>query len=748
MTETLSGTIESVSRVFNSGWRLGTLVGGTKIVGAILEDAGPGDFCVFHGNWKDHPKYGKQFDVVSSSVDIPQDVAGIIHYLDRHIPWIGPVTGLHLIDQFGDKLFDVIEHHPEKLVAIKGISQERADRIHKAFIECKGDQETDLFFSTHRIGRGTVARLVDRYGDKRKAMEHVRNDPYSLADEVWGVGFLKSDVIAQSLGIPNDHPLRLSAGLRWVLQDSGNGEGHCCLPEQKYVCRSIRVLGGSARDIAQRMMDEIEKGRIVRVPNGCVANLGMWQDEQYIARKIRAMAASPIEIEARELDSKSLEEMDDDQSSGLWSALKSRISVITGQPGCGKTWLIRTIIEALGDRRIALAAPTGKAAKRMFEATAREASTIHRLLEFSPFQGGFSRCESMPLEEDTIIIDESSMIDTALMRSLMEAIPVKAHVIFVGDVDQLPSVGAGRVLADLIESGAVPVARLRQLHRQSKDSLIAINAQLINAGRGILYEKEGVPDDKRDFWFIPEEDKMKLAEAIVTACQRIPEVFKYRLDDIQVLCPMKKGPVGTFELNRLLRPVLNPQGMPLPGVSFLTGDRVIQTRNNYDLEIFNGDIGKVIGTDQGIAQHPDDSKDSKPKFLVVQFESGRDVRNVLIPLGTGDLEDLHLAYALTIHKSQGSEFPVVVMPMHSTNHIMLKRNLFYTALTRARKMAVVAGTKKAINTAIRTEDSSTRYTSLKHLLVHGVENSEPVQIDDEDWLEEEGDYEQSLSDYS
>lgn len=698
MMESVAGTIESISRPYSDGWRFTRVTKVGTVVGCLPPDVGPGDYCVFEGQFTEHPKYGRQFKAERVRKDIPRDTMGILSYLDNKFPWIGPTVARAMVDEFKENLFRVIEESPGELARIRGVTAERAREIHNAYLAIKGDRELDLFFSTHGISAATVNRLISTYGTKKNAISVIKANPYELAGDVWGIGFKKADTIALSMGIPRDGAERIRAGIHWTLSDAATGEGHTCLPETNLIERSAENLECSENLVGRALSGMIESKALLFF-EGYGYDPDYYHAEVAVAEKLRALATTHHDVLMNELSPQDLEEMDSDQLQALDYALKSQILIITGGPGVGKTWTINKIIQALGPAcRISLAAPTGKAAKRMQEATRLQAVTLHRLLEYAPFIPGFVRNARKPLDSGTLIIDETSMIDIRLMRALLDAVvPEKHQVIFVGDVDQLPSVGPGRVLGDMIDSGTIPVVRLKTLHRQAKKSYINRNAQNINEGRDVEFPsfKDG------DFLWVPCEDKEQIAPLIVKVCEKFAAHYGYSYDQIQVLCPQKKGPTGTMELNRLLRPALNPEGAPVPGTSFFSGDRVIQIRNNYDLEVFNGDIGRVVGVD------PEDRNS-----IMIAFDGvGAGAREIGYPIV--DIGELQPAYALTVHKSQGSEFPVVVMPMHTTNSIMLVRNLFYTAVTRARKYVVIVGTLKAIKLAIRKVDSSKRYSNLQ-----------------------------------
>lgn len=694
--ESVSGTIESISRAYNGGWRFASVSKVGTVVGNLPSDLQPGDYCTFHGVFSEHPRYGRQFKADHVQKEIPKDIQGIRNYLDRY-KHVGPTIGMEMIRKFGDRVFEVMETNPRALVEVKGISPERAKAIHDEYLSVKEDREHDVFFATHGITLSMQARLVEQYETKQAARREIENNPYKLADEVWGIGFKRADQIALSMGIKKDSRRRLRAGVVWSLNDA-EGEGHCYLPLDDLILRVREVTEAPWERIEGIVTELIEAKHLVRCGEDCVYSHDLYQAERQVASILRNLAASHHQTMMNELSRAELDQMDPDQKKGLRYALSSKVLIITGGPGVGKTWLINQILRAIGKRDVALAAPTGKAAKRMFEATGRVAKTIHRLLEYSPTHGCFQKNAHNPLDCETLIIDETSMLDIRLMRHLLDAVTMEQQVIFVGDVDQLPSVGPGRVLGDMIDSGVLPVVRLRTLHRQAEHSYINLNARSINRGDPI-----SLPGKDGDFFFVQEEERDRMAERLVEVCVKFSGYYGFSLNDIQLLCPQRKGPVGSVELNKALRPVLNPKGEKIEGSSYLTGDRVIQTRNNYDLDVFNGDIGVVEGWDQ------------EADKLCVIFEDQDGPRRVFYP--SDKIEDLQLAYALSIHKSQGSEFPVVVIPMHTTNYIMLKRNLLYTGITRARKYVILVGTMKAVNTAIKTVDASKRYTNLRKFLM-------------------------------
>ena len=732
--EALTGTVKSVAGPFANGFCIlsvnpfgngGNGKDNSVSVVGILKDFQPGDTVTFQGLWKQHQKFGKQFAAAFATIEVPRDIAALRDYLERTFHWIGPVLAGKLVEKFGERLFEVMENSYQELAEVPGITAKRAEEIHKECIDVKGDRENDLWFAAHHISLNMRDRLILEYGSKKEAIAAIQENPYNLADEVWGIGFKKADAIALSIGIARDSAIRIGACLRWVLSEATN-EGHTFLPREELITRCCNFLLCGPELVESAIKDSLNSEKIIlhnHDGEDDIYHAGLYHCEREISIKLRALAGTYHAQILSDLTESEIMELDSDQRHALDLALSSKIVVITGGPGVGKTYVINRIIRALGERKIELAAPTGKAAKRIAEMTGREARTIHRLLEFLPQLGGFSRNNDNPLNCDTLIIDETSMIDISLMHALMNAITTDTQLIFVGDVDQLPSVGAGKILADMIESGTIPVAHLHILHRQAAESLININAQRINSGKHIELKSM-----RNDFWFVPEEDPNKIPEQIVSIIQSIPNNFyiqegclemvrsgndasdniaenikRFSFDDIQVLCPQKRGPIGTEYLNEMLRPVLNPGGRKLVGTQYQTGDRVIQTKNNYDLEIFNGDIGTV--------------EDSDKEYIYIAFDDLRGKRTVNYPMI--DTANLKLAYALTIHKSQGSEFPVVVIPIHATNYIMLKRNLIYTAITRGKKLVILIGSMKAVNIAIRTLDSSKRYSNLGKWLKDG-----------------------------
>jgi exodeoxyribonuclease V alpha subunit len=753
--EILTGKVLNISRSFRNGFRTADVrvMNGVdetsdimKVVG-VLPEMTFGDIYTFIGCIKDHPTYGRQFCADQATVSIPKDEQGFRNYLTRTYKWVGP----HIADELcrlykPDEILSIFENHPERLTGIKGITPERAQSIQAEHAKVKEDYQLDLFFSTYGITLNMMNRLIDTFGTKTDAVDQIKANPYSLAELVWGVGFKKADAIAVAMGIKKESRRRISAGIKWLLLDASESKGHCYLPRHELIRDAVELLGVS-NDAAGQMIDTaLAEGKLIleRIPKDergskpssaashkknvitihnvlddqlatelefhgeregdmieAIYHPDLWAAEKRVAAKICQLLRNTESLDItpdEHVTSEDLSLLDEDQRHALELSVKHRVVVITGFPGTGKSHIMKTIIKALGSKRkIELASPTGKAAKRMNEATGIEAKTIHRLLAFNPMSG-FQINASNPLRSDTLIIDEQSMTDISLMDSLMDAVRPDQQVIFIGDIDQLPSVGPGAVLHDLINCGKVPVARLTILHRQSARSLINLNAQRINRGEKIEIDNEG----SIDFQFIEEEDKLKIPGLISSICQSIPDKFGISMEEVIVLCPQKIGDIGTIAMNKVLQPVFNPHGEEYRDFGFRKNDRVIQLRNNYKLDVFNGDVGFIRGTGTGL--------ESDSKTLLVEMDNGQ----ISYPQSCAD--ELQLAYALSVHKSQGSQYLAVVMPIHTTNFLMLRRNLIYTGITRGKKLVVLVGTTKAINTAIRTQDTNKRHTGLRRFI--------------------------------
>ncbi len=736
----LEGVLERVTFVNEeNGWGVFRVaVAGAKepvtVVGNLI-GVQPGETLRMTGHWTVSRQYGEQFDVSAYESVRPSTVAGIERYLGSGlVRGVGRVFAKRLVDAFGEETLDVIENAPHRLAGVEGIGKKRVERIVRAWQEQREIRSVMLFLQTHGVSPAFAVKVFKRYGSD--AVRVVSDDPYRLARDIYGIGFKTADRIAQSMGVPTDSPRRAEAGLLYVLSEASD-EGHVFLPKDLLLEKAGGYLGirreildaavlslaaagdisiegrpdctGLSEDGRQRVLDLGEKAPVYgdkaplneRVP---VYLRPLHIAETGIASRLRALLRSPMAERKPIQVEKAIEwfearqgiELAEAQKEAIRRAVSSKVLVITGGPGTGKTTLVNGIIRILEKKgvRIRLAAPTGRAAKRMTETTGHEAVTIHRLLEFSPKAMKFERNQERPLETDLLIVDETSMLDTALAYNLLKAVPLSGQVIFVGDVDQLPSVGPGAVLSDLISSGVIPVVRLNTIFRQAKKSLIVVNAHRINEGE-FPAEGEKTP---RDFYFISKETPEECLEAIRKLVRtRLPRAFGFdQFRDIQVLTPMRRGLLGGQNLNAELQALLNPDGRGLFSGSRILreGDKVMQLCNNYDLDVFNGDLGRVVSVSE------------QERTLAVDYDG----RTVVYE--AADIDELSLAYATTIHKSQGSEYPCVVIPIHTQHFMMLQRNLLYTAVTRARKMVVLVGSKKAVGIAVRTTGQNARFTLL------------------------------------
>lgn len=696
-----------------------TVVG--KLIGVQV-----GESIELDGRWVDHPEHGRQFLVERYRTVLPATVEGIRRYLGSGlIKGIGPVTARRITETFGSYTLRVIEHEPERLVEVPGLGRRKASLIIRAWQEQQQIKELMLFLQDLEITPALAVRIYKHYGDQALAI--VQANPYQLADDVYGIGFLTADRIAQSMGIPADSPLRLSSGLRYALSQAAES-GHCFLPWDELVAEGARLLEADEASIAATL-EAIAITRAVHVEGWDgqrqVYLLPFFHAERGVAERVADLRAGPSRIapffreanwprvfahlaERRGID------LTDRQREAVRMALTEKVSVLTGGPGTGKTMSLRTVIMALEGRgyRYVLASPTGRAAKRLSEATGAEAATIHRLLEFSPVGGPhFKRNLDSPLDADVVIVDECSMLDVLLANHLLKAVPSHAHLLLVGDADQLPSVGPGRVLRDILESGAVPSVHLDQIFRQAAGSGIVANAHRINQGELPVFSRGGTAqaaasDGLGDFFFFPKEEPEACAELVAElVVNRIPR--RFGLDprrDVQVLTPTHRGPAGVQSLNALLQEALNPPHPARPeqrfgALVFRLGDRVLQLRNNYDLDVYNGDIGEVVGID------------SVEQQLVVRYDGTRDV-----VYDFGALDELTLAYAISVHKAQGAEYPCVVMPLLTQHYLLLQRNLLYTGVTRARKLVVLAGDRRAVAIAVKNNRVEARYTGLARRL--------------------------------
>ncbi|HSK10852.1 MAG TPA: ATP-dependent RecD-like DNA helicase [Vicinamibacterales bacterium] len=670
----------------------------------------PGEYIQAEGSWKHDRVHGLQFQASSMHAVTPTTIEGIEKYLASGlVKGIGPHFASRLVAAFGTQVFDVIERDPRRLRSVEGIGRTRAVRIVEAWREQKSVRDIMVFLHSHGVGSSRAVRIFKTYG--RDAIAVISENPYRLAADIRGIGFLTADRIAASLGIDRHAMIRARAGIGYALSEATN-DGHCGLPLAELKEAAARLLEIPAPLIERALELELQAGTVVadRVDGTPVVFLAaLHAAERIIALRIRAQAAGALPWPAIDAD-RAIAWVGDrigmtlapTQAEAVRLALRSRFLVITGGPGVGKTTLLKAILEVLRAKRVrlALGAPTGRAAKRMSEATGLEAKTIHRLLEVDPQSGGFRRQESNPLECDLLVVDEMSMVDVPLMHALMRAVPPRAAVLLVGDVDQLPSVGPGRVLADIIESGAVPVVRLTEVFRQASASRIVVNAHRIN--RGEMPElAPAEPESDFYFWEVGEAEQAAQRLLQVVA-QRIPARFGLdAVRDVQVLCPMNRGTLGARSLNAELQKLLNPARDPRIerfGWTFCAGDKVMQVENDYDKDVYNGDLGFIASIDPSLAR------------LEVDFDGRR------VQYDVADLDQLVLAYATTIHKAQGSEYPAVVIPVSTQHYTMLQRNLLYTAVTRGRRLVVLIGQRKALGIAVSDRRLRRRWSMLRQWL--------------------------------
>ena len=671
----------------------------------------PGEYASASGNWVTDREHGRQFRAVFVKIAPPTTLAGIERYLGSGmVKGIGPVYAARLVEAFGSAVFDVIEQSPARLQEIDGIGTKRANRITSGWADQKVIREIMVFLHAHGVSTSRAVRIFKTYG--QEAIDVVRANPYRLARDIRGIGFLSADTIAQKIGIALDSPLRAQAGVSYALAEASS-QGHCGLPYSELVPLAVKLLGipGEVIEtaIAQEIADEVVVPDTVD-GEPCVFLAPLYQAERAIAEHIQRLTAGSPAWSAFDADkaipwveNKLGISLAQSQQDAVRLALASKLLVITGGPGVGKTTLVNSILTILRAKHVKalLCAPTGRAAKRLSESTGLEAKTIHRLLEVDPKNGQFKRNMDSPLDCDVLVADECSMIDVPLANQLLKAVATRSAVIFVGDVDQLPSVGPGQFLADLIDSGAVSVIRLTEVFRQAATSRIVRSAHQINQG---LFPSLPARGEASDFYLVPAEEPETIAQTVVDLVKtRLPQ--KFDLDpvrDIQVLCPMNRGVTGARGINQALQAALNPPGehsIEKFGYAFSAGDKVMQIENNYDRDVYNGDIGFVTGIDR------DEDE------LVVEFE-GRTVRYPF-----GELDELVLCYATTIHKSQGSEYPVVVMPVSTQHYMMLKRNLIYTGITRGKRLVVMVGQKRALAMAVKGKQVDRRWSKLKDRLM-------------------------------
>jgi exodeoxyribonuclease V alpha subunit len=670
-------------------------------------DPQPGQGVVVRGRWQTDRRYGEQFRVETCRTALPASVTGIRNYLQSGmIKGVGATYADRIVDHFGADTVEVLENDPERLLEVEGIGRKRLKGIVAAWREHQDIRDLMLFLQSHDVSSAYAVRIFKFYG--RRAMDVVRENPYRLAMDIPGVGFLTADRIADKLGFGQDCELRAEAGAMYVLHQMAD-QGHVYAPMGDLMERCAGMLQMEEALVERAVQALEEEGRVVREePPGrgpCVYLTAMHVAEKGIAQWMERLMATPKSVRPMDPD-KAVQWVSSrlritpasGQAKAMAKAVESKVLVVTGGPGTGKTTIISAILRLYDEAgsRTLLAAPTGRAAKRMAETTGHEAMTIHRLLEYSPQEGGFCRDQDNPLSCSLLVVDEASMIDVPLMYHLLKAVPPGATLILVGDVNQLPSVGPGKVLQEIIASEAVPVVELTEIFRQARESSIVCNAHAINAGA--LPDLRNDPSGKSDFYFMAEEDPDAVLELVVDLVhRRLPRRFGFDpVDDIQVLTPMHKGTVGAANLNTRLQEALNPQGVELAraGRTFRLHDKVMQIRNNYDKDVFNGDIGRIVDLDP------------ENRSLAVDFDGRR------VVLEATELEEIVPAYAISIHKSQGSEYTAVVIPILTQHYILLQRNLLYTAVTRGKQLVVLVGSKKALAIAVNNSTTQQRHTAL------------------------------------
>ncbi|HLU45297.1 MAG TPA: ATP-dependent RecD-like DNA helicase [Natronosporangium sp.] len=691
------------------------------VVGSLL-GVQPGESLRLVGRWRSHPQYGRQFEVFSFTTVLPATIAGIERYLGSGlIRGIGPKTAARIVETFGVDTLRVIEEEPERLTEVYGLGRKRTAAITAAWQEQKAIKEVMLFLQGVGVSTSLAVRIYKQYGDA--SISVVRNEPYRLAADVWGIGFRTADTIARAVGIPADSPQRVRAGIRYTLSEAAE-QGHCYLPEPNLITDAAEILEVPPELVRTCLADLAEDDGVVReeVPNPsreggtipAVYLVPFYRAERSLASNLlRLLHARTDRLAAfAEVDwaralawlrERTGAQLAPEQERAVRLALTSKVAILTGGPGCGKSFTVRSIVELATAKRakVVLAAPTGRAAKRLTELTGHPAATVHRLLQLRP-GGDPSYDQDNPIDADLIVVDEASMLDLILANKLIKAVASGAHLLLVGDVHQLPSVGAGEVLRDLLATDTIPSVRLTTIFRQAQQSGVVVNAHRINAGQTPVFQ------EYPDFFLFPSDDpEVTAAQVVDIVARRIPRRFGLHPRDIQVLTPMHRGPAGAGNLNQLLQEALAPAR---DGVAerrhgarvFRVGDKVIQIRNNYDkgaAGVFNGTVGVVTDLrleDQTLTVRTDEDEDIQYDF--------------------DELDELQHAYAITVHRSQGSEYPAVVVPLTMSAYPMLQRNLLYTAVTRAKQLVVLAGSRKAIALAVRAAGTGRRHTALPHRL--------------------------------
>ncbi|MFW6178451.1 MAG: ATP-dependent RecD-like DNA helicase [Desulfohalobiaceae bacterium] len=677
----------------------------------LLGQLNPGERVSLSGAWQEHPKFGRQFSADSCEQRLPAGENGIRRYLGSGlIKGIGPALAQRLVDHFGSDVLDILDQQPEKLLQVEGVGSKKLEGIKASWEKQREIREVILFLQEHEVPATFASRIFQHYGTG--SVHKLKQNPYDLAYEIRGIGFKTADSMAQKLGFAPDSPQRLEAALVYCLFQESE-QGHLFFPRQELLTQVARMLDLEGQDSLQQALQALQEKKKVLVQDlpeqdiqAAVFLRHFYRWEVEIARRVQELMQQSGNVPEKkllevigELQSQKGMTLSQEQQQAVKESCLHKLYIITGGPGTGKTTLTRFIVQALSrlHLQVKLAAPTGRASKRLAEATSRPAQTIHRLLGFSPGEG-FEKGADKKLKVDVLILDEASMLDCHLFLQVLRAMPLSGSLIMIGDANQLPAVGPGNILQDLLQSREVPSLELTQIFRQAKESMLVVNAHRINQGKFPVPSSKQAPE--ADFFWVHQEEQEKVQEMILhLVCERIPRV--YGLDprqDIQVLSPMHKGLVGTEELNRLLQQRLNPgpaPGMYSKGVLLSKGDRILQVRNNYEKNIFNGDLGWVLEVDE------------QAGVLVAGFEGQR------VSYERAELDELALAYCLSVHKAQGSEYPGVIIPLVTQHYLLLERNLIYTALTRAKQLAVLIGGKKALAMGIKNQKSHLRNTHLR-----------------------------------
>ena len=703
--QTLHGIIDIyVYRNSETGYSVIKLEDGSTVVG-VLPKFSSGEAVEFNGEWIIHSKFGRQFTVENFKMSLPATKEGIIKFLgSRIIKGIGERTAKKIVDRFGEHTLDILDNNIERLLEVKGFTRKKIEDVRIGWKAQRGVKDAMIALQSLGITSGIAMKIYKTYGEQ--AVKIIKSNPYQLTYDVWGIGFKLADKIGETVGISRDHPFRIKAGIIFILNEAGKN-GHVYLPEEELIQHCSRMLDYELSQSDPMLVDLERDGQIVTKDNNVYPAV-LFYAEAGIAKSIKnLMSTAPDrKIEIEKFMKSIPERFSEEQVKAIKSSFQNKILILNGGPGTGKTETLKGIIKIYEDlaggkdktTRILLAAPTGRAAKRISEVVGSEAKTIHRMLEYNPTLGIFSFDKENKLEADLIIIDEVSMIDTYLMYHLIEAVNENTVLILVGDTNQLPSVGPGNVLHDLINSGLIPVVTLTKIFRQAEQSKIILAAHQINKGT--------LPDfsnnKESDFFFIEEGDDSKVPNLILDLCKRrLPSRYNLNpLNDIQVLSPMHRGDAGTNILNNTLQEGLNNGAVILKHGSFTykLGDKVMQLKNNYEKDVFNGDLGIVLGGN------------AEKKILSLEFNGKA------FAYDAAELDDITLAYAATVHKSQGSEYPCVILTLTSSHYVMLQRNLLYTAVTRAVKLMIIVGTKRALSLAVSNNRISKRYTSLLNRL--------------------------------